>query len=322
MIIKTILAIIAFLSISSINSLAKEIPLKIISPSENTLQSELTLNIIFDVESDSVDRVNISTYFQQIYIDIHSSRTTYCKNISLRMGENKITIISYKEDKIINRQVRNVYIKSKIYYAVRFPPEQYKQQFFHTDTNEKKCTKCHNMKVNGEKNIAFMDVTESNCYECHKNITKEKYAHSPSANWLCTTCHNGNTGIDNFKNKGKSKFIAAEPVYDFCFTCHKQDYELWESYRFRHEPLDSGRCNQCHNPHSSPNRKFLRKPDDQICFGCHQDESKDVQELNNSKCSKTDKCITCHNPHVSNKAFYIREDIDKYYEALMSNKED
>ena len=216
---------------------------------------------------------------------------------------------SYKDDVMVDEQVRHVFVTSQLYNEYRYPPKKYIQNFFHTNANEAKCSKCHDMSVNEEDGIAFMDVTESNCYQCHNKLTKEKYAHAPTVNWMCTSCHSGKVGSDNEKNKRRSKYIAPEPVNESCFKCHQKNLKLWDSYRYRHEPLDSGRCNKCHNPHSSPYSMFVRKPVDQICLGCHADKHIKAQRDKDSACagtSKAKRCIECHTPHASNRAYFLR----------------
>lgn len=303
------LLILIFISSNFFGLNAKEQDLKIVSPKNNKLQYEVSVNIVLDVNTQNINKIKIISPKDRKEITTNADKTTYCKSISLVLGENLININSYKNDLIVDKQTINIYVKSQIHREYRYEPKIYKQTFFHTDKNEAKCSKCHDMSSNEQDGIAFIDITESNCYQCHNTITKEKYAHAPAVNWLCTSCHNGKVGVDNSKYEGLSKYIAPEPVNESCFKCHKDNKKLWNNYRYRHDPLDSGRCNKCHNPHSSPYNNFVRKPVDQICLGCHKDKHIKAQALN-SKCagsSKNKRCIVCHAPHASNKAFFLRE---------------
>jgi len=273
----------------------------VIYPQDNRLQTELTLNVVIETSASNFDAIKIVTSKEQIDIDLNSSKSMHCKNILLRLGENRISVRSYKNKKFVTEKIRHVYVTSQLYHQYKYPPEIYKKNYFHNDTNEVKCLICHDMSVNEQKGVAFIDVTKSNCYQCHKNLTKEKYAHAPAVNWLCTSCH-------NTKTKEESKYTALEPVNDSCFECHKENQELWGNAKYHHEPLDAGNCNKCHNPHSSPYNLFLRKPVNQICVGCHKDKHIRARENKNSKCGYNDKklCTSCHTPHASNKAFFLK----------------
>ncbi|MFA5455453.1 MAG: cytochrome c3 family protein [Sulfurimonas sp.] len=293
------------LCVSTLGISADEKSIEIIAPIKNHLQSELTLNIVAKVDKKGVDTLKITTALEQIDIDIKSQRETECKNISLRLGENRVVIRAYKNGILVDEKTRDVYVSSQLYHQFKYPPQKYSKNYFHTDANEKSCVKCHDMSVNEVKNVAFVDVTKSNCYGCHKNITKEKYAHAPAANWLCTSCHN---------KKNQSKYIAPEPVNHSCFECHEENKELWSSAKYTHEPLDSGDCNRCHNPHSSPYAMFIRKEVNEICLGCHKEQNSRARNSKSSGCTGVDesqKCTSCHTPHASDQPFFLKKTVKK-----------
>jgi predicted CXXCH cytochrome family protein len=275
---------------------------KFLYPQDYKLQTELTLNILIETHTQNFDTLEFITPKEQIDVDVDNSKSIYCENISLRLGENKITIRTYKNSVMLDEKIRHVYVTSELYHQYKYPPEQYKNRYFHNDKNEAKCLTCHDMSVNEIKDVAFIDVTKSNCYECHKNITREKYGHAPAVNWLCTSCHNINS-------KDASKYGTIEPISKSCFHCHKENKELWDASRYHHEPLDSGHCNKCHNSHASPYEMFLRKPVNEICVGCHKDKHIRAIQDKNSKCAYKDKefCISCHTPHAANKPFFLEK---------------
>jgi predicted CXXCH cytochrome family protein len=275
----------------------------VISPQDNSLQTELTMNVVVKIRESSCDSIKIDTPLEQITIDLNSSSTMKCKNILLRLGENTISIRAYKNQAMVDEKIKHIYVSSQLHHEYKFPAEIYKQNSFHTDANEAKCVKCHNMSVNETKGVAFIDITKSNCYVCHKNIVKEKYAHAPAANWLCTSCH-------NIKSVKESKYSTLSPINKACFDCHTENQELWSSSKYHHEPLDSGHCNKCHNSHSSPYNMFLRKPVNDICFGCHKNQDILAMQGINSACEALNDgklCITCHTPHASNQPFFLKK---------------
>lgn len=278
----------------------------VVYPQDNTLHTELTLNVVIEAHSQNFDTLKIVTPIEQIDIDLNNEKSIYCKGISLKLGENRITVRSYKNKKFISEKIKHVYVSSQLYHQYKYPPIKYKNSHFHNDKNEAKCLTCHDMSVNEVEDVAFKDVTKSNCYKCHKNITKEKYGHAPAVNWLCTSCH-------HIKSKDKSKYGIVEPVSKSCFHCHKENKELWDASRYRHEPLDSGHCNKCHNSHSSPYEMFLRKSVNEICTGCHKDKHTRALPIKNSKCGFNDKkqCTDCHTPHSTNRPFFLKEVLDE-----------
>lgn len=281
--------------------------LEVLTPVENHLQSELSLNIVLKPDKKSVDGIRIITPSEHISLEIDSKKETECKNISLRLGENRIAIQVYKNSVLVDEKIRYVYVFSELYHQFKYPPQKYLKSYFHNNENEKVCSKCHDMSVNEVEDVAFVDVTKSNCYGCHKNINQEKYAHAPSANWLCTSCHKESKG-------GVSKYLAKDRVNESCFECHDENRELWGAAKYRHEPLDSGNCNKCHNPHSSPFEMFIRKEVNEICLGCHKEHDSRVQKNIDAGCAMQDesqKCTSCHTPHASNKPFFLKKKLDE-----------
>ncbi|MCW8954768.1 MAG: cytochrome c3 family protein [Sulfurimonas sp.] len=280
--------------------------IEIISPEDNKLQTELTMNVVVSIKKQSADYIKIITPVEQIIMDINSSKALQCKNISLKLGENTVIVRTYKNKALVEEKRRHIYVSSELYHQFKYPPIKYKQSYFHNDANEKLCATCHDMSVNETKGVAFKDVTKSNCYQCHKNVTKGKFAHAPAVNWLCTSCH-------KTKNRDKRKYITPKVVNESCFECHKDNKKLWSSAKYKHEPLDAGNCSKCHNSHASPYSMFLRKPVNEICVGCHADKHIQARESKNSKCGYNDTklCTSCHTPHASNKPFFVKNASEK-----------
>jgi len=275
---------------------------EIITPKEKHLQSEFTLNVVLKIDKKKLDTVEIGVFPDMKRVDMSGSKSTVCTNVSLSMGENKILVHAYKNGVLIGEESRSVYVSSELYHQFKYPPKEYKKNYFHTDENEKLCSKCHDMSINEVEGIAFVDVTKSNCYGCHKSMNKEKYAHAPSANWLCTGCHKEG-------EKNISKYLTKKPVNNSCFECHEENKELWRAAKYMHEPLDNGDCNRCHNPHSSPYGMFIRKEVNEICLGCHKEHISRIQKSDTgcTMLEESQKCTSCHTPHASNRAFFLKK---------------
>ncbi len=277
-------------------------------PKDKSISYEDSLSVVMDVKVKDVDVLTIITSKSEENIDLKGDKKTYCKTITLRLGDNTISVRAYKNGVMVDEDIRKIYLAADIYKQFKYPPKNYKQNFFHTDKKESKCINCHDMTLNETPGIAFIDVTKSNCYQCHNKLTSYKYAHAPAVNWLCTSCHTGEAGEDNKDKQGLSKYLPPLPVNKECYRCHKSNKKLWDSYRYRHDPLDSGRCDKCHNPHSSPYSMFVRKPIDNICMGCHSnkhsiDETQNYTIYTGLDTSKD--CIKCHSPHAANEAFFL-----------------
>ena len=136
-------------------------------------------------------------------------------------------------------------------------------------------------------------LTEEREAEKKKQLAQEKEEaseHPPYAEKDCNDCHDKSTD---------SGFVA--PEKDLCFVCHKG----FLKGAFAHGPAAVGACGTCHVPHNSKYGKLLKKPKDQICGVCHQ-EQRVAQGLHGSAMSKGMVCTDCHNPHAGNERFFLQ----------------
>jgi predicted CXXCH cytochrome family protein len=297
---------------------------KIITPSPSHISDEGLVSVVVEVQGPLVDSFTISIDNDEVInTNVNSIRSHYCQSMKLHLGENSIHIRSYKEGNLVQEHKRTVFVASKVLKEFKYPPVEYSYAYFHNDNNEKICAKCHDMSVNEIDGVAFEDISKSNCYQCHSNVGTKKlhtnadskqHAHAPSVNWLCTSCHNGQIGEYNMFDANKTKYSVPDPIEGLCFKCHKKTKELWDKKRFKHEPVASGRCNKCHNPHASDSINYLRKSEWELCIGCHKDKAegshivKTFSKVMHPTKDKKDpsrkgrdlSCVSCHNPHVSN----------------------
>ncbi len=300
--------------------------LEVIEPNKEVIvHDEALVTIVVAPQNEGVKSVVMTTDTNEtVTFNIQSDRSHYCHTFNLHLGDNNISIAAIRDGKVMKAFRRRVFVTSKVDKAYRYAPKQYQRSFFHTDAQEKVCSKCHDMSVNEVPGVAFEDVSKSNCFGCHVKINFKKFAHAPSVNWLCTSCHSGKTGSFNEGDANLTKFAVPDPIGPVCLHCHDKKEKLWKNKRFHHEPADSGRCNKCHNPHASNNSYYLRKPAWDLCTGCHKDkiDGGHVVKTFGRKMHPTHKvkdpsrkgkneelsCVSCHNPHVSNAPFMLQSD--------------
>lgn len=286
----------------------------IVNPYDGQMKDEGVASVVVEADFASVDFLVISNDMNETYtLEVNPKRSHYCKSINLHFGKNSLKVVGYKNKEAVKEQSRELFLTSKVDKEFRYPPQNYSKGYFHNNENEKVCSKCHDMSVNEVKGVAFEDITKSNCYGCHKGINKEKHSHAPSVNWLCTSCHNGEVGTFNQAELNKTKYSVADPIEPLCLSCHKKHKEEWSNKRFGHEPAESGRCNKCHNSHSSKEEFYLRKSAWELCTTCHKDKIEGAHVVKTfarqahpthgvkdpSRGGKELSCVSCHNPHVS-----------------------
>lgn len=287
----------------------------IVKPYEREVKEEAIVSVVVEADLASIDSIAISNDANDTFaIKLDENRSHYCKSVTLHPGSNRVRVVGYKDGAIVKEQRRELFLTSKVDKDYRYPPQGYSKSYFHRDESEKVCSKCHDMSVNEVKGVAFEDITRSNCYECHKDINSNEHSHAPSVNWLCTSCHSGKSGELNQTEEANTKYSVPDPIEELCLSCHKKHKEEWANKRFHHEPAESGRCNRCHNPHSSPSKFYLRKPAWELCTGCHKDKIEGVHIVKTfvrkahpthnvkdpSREGEDLSCVSCHNPHVSN----------------------
>ena len=310
---------------------------ELIEPQQRALFAEEFVTVTVKVPDKYVRRIDIEINEERSYeIITGTDKNIYCKRIKLDLGRNRIDLRSFTGgDEMKELKTINVYYTSPVIQEYKYPPDEYTQTFFHTDANEALCANCHNMAVNEVPGVAFEDVTESNCYSCHKELAKRAKNHAPAVNWICTSCHNGKTANKNKHDQGKSKFTFEDPIKEKCLSCHEKNKNKWAGKRFDHDPAESGRCNRCHNPHSSPNEYYLRKPVWDLCVGCHADKTSGMHVVNTSftrqnhptkdkddpsRPGKRLSCVSCHNPHASNKRFFLPDNRGNQMICTMCHK--
>lgn len=272
---------------------------EILQPVGETFYESENATIVIKINNKKIDRLKISTEDGSIHkINVKTDKQIYCKTVKLDFGDNSIFVRAYSKDKKIFQTMRELYFRTDVYRKYEYTPEKYNKNYFHTTKNEYQCKKCHKMISNEKKGEAFENPKESNCYNCHNKLLKYKDAHAPSVNWVCSSCHGHNY----------SKFTKYPPplkINKSCLKCHKKFDKSFKEKKYKHEPVVEGRCNRCHDSHSSPNKYFVKLPPNKLCTVCHATKSATVKE-EGSDCaaSSENNCAKCHNPHSSDHKYF------------------
>lgn len=128
--------------------------------------------------------------------------------------------------------------------------------------------------------------------ECHATEMSKEVVHSAIEDG-CDTCHELNGEGEHPLSEGE-EFILTSEREELCLDCH----DIGEEGAIMHDPVESGDCIACHNPHSSSNEYLLKaEVDARLCEGCH-----DLDYWQNKKSHgpvAAGKCLVCHQPHYS-----------------------
>lgn len=273
--------------------------IEVLNPHNNDIFKVSIASVVVKINDRSIEKLKfISEAGDTFEKKVNRKRDTYCKTIKLEYGSNTIIIRAYSAKKKVADVMLEIYYKFPAYRATKYAPPRFKKNYFHTTKNEKPCLKCHDMSMNEIPNNVFEDVSDSNCFECHNNMYEEKkYVHAPAANWLCSSCHK------NTKS-APTKYPSPKKIHLSCFECHKEFSKNYMTKKYRHEPLSTGGCIRCHDPHASPNKYFTRLEVKKLCVVCHGDKDRRVKK-EGERCAASSKesCVECHSPHFSDKKF-------------------
>ncbi len=204
---------------------------------------------------------------------------------------------------------------------------------------EGNCMECHLPHGSNNKALLVEFNEKAICLKCHNQIDEKKNTHKPSLDGQCIKCHN-----PHFSSL--EKLIKKEQPA-LCLDCHDKPIKTEKrmlsnikeklSLKKVHSPVESGKCTDCHAPHSSENNALLiRKffPDNyiegkfesfQLCFACHSEQlmiSPTSDSLTNFRDGtrnlhfvhvnkiKGRNCIDCHDVHGSNNLRTIKDFVE------------
>ncbi len=140
------------------------------------------------------------------------------------------------------------------------------------------------------------------CLICHEEVMQGKYVHGPVRATNCRMCH----GIHG----GEHESMLNLPGKDNCLACHAGIKDIMADAVSQHEPVVNGVCWDCHTPHTSNFKPFLRAHYTQelyapyesknfaLCFGCH-DENAFVYERTSEATAFRNRDQNLHYFHVN-----------------------
>jgi len=169
------------------------------------------------------------------------------------------------------------------------------KKFQHGPVGGGDCIACHNAHAANVEKLLIAPKTEGNlCFQCHadrRDSFNLKQVHKPVKE-DCGLCH------DPHSSDHKMQLYKAQNV--LCKECHQKTspklFEEISGAKFKHVPVDEGRCVDCHRAHSSNYKPLLNDTLEKLCFQCHTELGDEVVE---SKFRhgpvKTGDCTACHN---------------------------
>lgn len=181
------------------------------------------------------------------------------------------------------------------------------------------CFSCHNFEFKEEKQyVNILKPLPLLCFDCHKDL--ENFKDKKSFHMVyeeCLSCHNPHSS--NEKN------LLLKPLSELCSECH--DIKELKEKKHKNQPIDGKNCLSCHNPHFSMNEKLIKgtlqhlvfkereceschsktltkksrfkAPVPFLCFACHPEVEKDLNQKFRHSPFVENNCLSCHNPHLA-----------------------
>jgi predicted CXXCH cytochrome family protein len=114
----------------------------------------------------------------------------------------------------------------------------------HKPFAEKNCDGCHDFK----RTNMLLRPKDQLCFMCHKDFIKGSHVHGPVSVGDCSACH--------LPHDSENPALLREPRSEICGSCHVEDRLAAEMHQrvIKHQM----QCVDCHDPHSSPLRYFLK----------------------------------------------------------------
>lgn len=155
------------------------------------------------------------------------------------------------------------------------------------------CDSCHAKADHDKRQFTYVAAGRRLCAQCHVTL-EARYRHAANQA-SCTVCHDPHGS----KDRG---LLKATPVAELCRICHPSAGKAQST----HKPYEAGECTNCHEAHQSNQRFLLRKPRDELCFGCHP-ASKLLAQAYDHPPVERGQCLRCHEAHQSDQPHLLKK---------------
>jgi predicted CXXCH cytochrome family protein len=309
-------------------------------PPDKTVMEFGPISISLKIKPASIDRILVRVNREERKEIIPDSEHE-CFSLDLETGINSIEVHAIKESGEKSEIVLSVFRRSDLEVKDSKPPSGYSKNLFHM-REYPLCKNCHDLTPSEHDrkpiNIAVFSaktpqeklkavVETSTCYSCHKAITASPHVHGPASVWSCLSCHD---------TESVPLYSVKKPDTEVCFKCHTEQNNDWNTKKFIHGPVNTGKCAICHNPHASENPFQLFKPTWDLCVSCHAEKAtgrhilvgyihrghptRDVPDPLRE--GKELTCASCHNAHASNYPKLWALNVNSQFELCMKCHKD
>ncbi|MBI2843188.1 MAG: cytochrome c3 family protein [Armatimonadetes bacterium] len=174
----------------------------------------------------------------------------------------------------------------------------------------KVCSTCHSPKAEQFTTAHHgMDMTGTNCIDCHAAHSRNKSGHllkaklhTPFESGQCEMCH----------KDGTKQLVKSQK--ELCTMCHSKELAKAPTDGIHmHPPVAEGMCTSCHSPHASdaPKALWRDKTIAYSCFLCHNKIESGVDAKFAHLPVSGLNCTTCHTPHMSKeKKLLVKDSIE------------
>jgi len=90
-----------------------------------------------------------------------------------------------------------------------------------------------------------------------------------------------------------------------CLKCHETFQKTVKS-RAVHSPIKTGKCSDCHDPHTSSHKMLLSADITELCSSCHK-EVLPEKARSSHKIVTEGNCLKCHDSHASDNKFILKK---------------
>jgi DmsE family decaheme c-type cytochrome len=94
-----------------------------------------------------------------------------------------------------------------------------------------------------------------------------------------------------------------------CLKCHETFQKTLKS-RSVHPPIKTGKCSDCHDPHTSTHKMLLASDIKQLCGSCHEKVLPEKARSSHKIVAQGD-CLKCHDSHASDNRSMLKKPQDK-----------